>query len=247
MDTDPSGSITNTSLEDISDACRNTSLLSAIEELSIPSLSYMKSVTHIESIDVQQLVRICFYGEGETANVTLRPDAFCLGNLEANQTTQRELLIFNHSEVLPIIFKYKKMPFVEVFPKEGIILSEEGKEVLVKVTPGRSGVIKTQIVFELLYYNFPRKEGEYVVVGSESASLEFEVAFKNFTPLSKPKRGMCGKRNLITEDIRFTSKVHIPKSIMPIGGRKKYPNDNAFIAFPDDRPSAMRPWTRTEE
>lgn len=244
MDATPS---LNTSLEDITDPYPNTSSLSTSEDFSIPTLNYIKSVTHIESADVQRPLRICLYGEGETNHVTLRPDAFHLGSLEIKQTVQRELLLFNNSQALPIIFKYNKVPFIEVFPKQGVISPEEGKEVLIKVTPGRNGLVETKITFELLHYNFPRKEGEYVVVGRESATLEFEVCFKKCTAPLKLRKGMCGKRNFITEDIKFTSKVYIPKGIMPIGGRTKYLNDRALIAFPDDRPLALRPWRRTEE
>lgn len=233
-------------MEEITDLRTNTSSISASDDFSIPTVSYMKSVTRIESADVQGSLRLCLYGEGETANVTLRPDAFHLGSLEKNQTTERELLIFNTSEVLPIVYRYKKVAFVEVSPKQGTIQPEEGKEVLIKITPGKSGDVKTKIVFELLYYNFPRKEGEYVVVGEESVVLEFNVPFIKPTLKPKVRKGTCGKRNLPTEEIKFTSNIVIPKCIMPIGGRK-YPNENAFIAFPDDRPAVLRPWRRTEE
>lgn len=207
----------------------------------------MKSVTRIESANIQGSVRVCLYGEGETADVTLRPDAFHLGSLEMNQPTERELLIFNTSEVLPIIYRYKKVAFVEVIPKQGTVPPEEGKEVLVRVTPGRSGTIKTKIAFDLLYYNFPRKEGEYVVVGEESAVLHFEVPFAKQVVKAKIRKGPCGKRNLLTEELRFSTKVDIPKTIMPFGARGKYPNEHAFIAFPDDRPAVLRPWRLTEE
>lgn len=235
------------STEDTIDVLPNTSTLSASDDFSLPTVNYMNSVTRIESANVQSSLGVCLYGEGETANVTLRPNAFHLGYLKINQSAQRELLIFNNSEVLPIIFKYEKVPFVEVTPKQGLIPPEGGKEVLVKVIPARCGLVKTKIVFKLLYYNFPRKEGEYVVVGKESADLEFEVLFKKPTLEVLHKKGKCGKRNLLTEDIKFSSKVHIPKCIMPTAGKKKLPRDDALIAFPDDRPTAQRPWRRTEE
>lgn len=210
---------------------------------NVPTINYMKSVTRIESVDVQGSLRVCLYGEGETASVTLRPDAFHLGTLQINKSTQRELLIFNNSEALPIIFKYQKIPFVEISPKEGILPPDGGKEVMLTVVPGKCGAIQTKISFELLYYNFPKREGEYIVVGRQSATLEFDVSFE------KPTSNViaCGKRNLLTEDIRFTTKVDIPKCIMPKGGTKEFCNDNALIAFPDDRPAALRPWRRTEE
>lgn len=34
---------------------------------------------------------------------------------------------------------------------------------------------------------------------------------------------------------------------MPIGVRNKYPEDNVFIAFADDRPFVLRPWRKAEE
>lgn len=247
MDMDTAGSI-NASLEDINDAVPNTSSISStLEDFTRPTLKYIKSVTHIESADVQNPLRICLYGEGETTNVTLQPNAFHLGSLQISQTVQRELLLFNNSQVLPIIFKYDKVPFIDVEPKQGMISPETGKEVLVKVTPGRNGLVKTKIVFQLLYYNFPRKEGEFVTVGRESAALEFEVSFEKHASPMSIKRGMCGKRNLLSEEVKFTSKVHIPKCIMPFGGRTKYLNDSALIAFPDDRPVVLRPWRKTEE
>lgn len=247
MDMDAAGSM-NASLEDINDAIPNTSSISStLEDFATPTLKYIKSVTHIESADVQNPLRICLYGEGETTNVTLQPNAFHLGNLEINQSVQRELLLFNHSQALPVIFKYDKVPFIDVDPKQGIISPENGKEILVKVTPGRNGLVQTKIVFQLLHYNFPRKEGEYIIVGKESATLEFEVSFEKRTSPLSIKKGMCGKRNLLSEEIKFTSKVHIPKCIMPFGGRTKYLNDNALIAFPDDRPVVLRPWRKAEE
>lgn len=245
VDNENTGSIAN-SLEEAYELGANTSSMSASEDFSMPALSYMKSVTRIEAADVQSgSLRVCLYGQGESASVTLRPDVFHLTSLNINQTTERELLIFNTSEILPIIYRYKKSAFVEVFPNQDTIQPEGSKEVLVRITPAKSGTVRMKIVFELLYYDFPRKNGEYVVVGQESALLEFDVPFVKTT--QKLKRGPCGKRNLVTEEIRFSSLVHIPKCIMPIGGRSKYAKDDAYIAFPDDRPAALRPWRRTEE
>lgn len=108
--------------------------------------------------------------------------------------------------------------------------------------------MKTKICFDLLYYDFPRKAEEYVVVGEDSVSLEFEVPFSTKTEKKKVVRRNCGdKVSLPLKEIRFTTKVHIPKCIMPPGGRNKYERDNAFIAFPNDRPASIRPWRKSDE
>lgn len=245
MDVEPSESICP-SVEELTDICANTSSLSASDDFCMPTLNYMSSVTHIQSADIQGSLRVCLHGEGETANVTFNPDTIQLGCLEMKKTVERSVLMFNSSEVLPIIYRYKKVPFVEVTPKQGYIPPEEGNEILVRITPAKNGAVKTKIDFELLYYNFPRKEEEYVIVGEDGVVLEFEVPFTKAVSKPKVRKGTCGNRNLPTEEIRFSTNVDIPKCIMPVNARNKRSQDNAFIAFPDDRPAALRPWRRTE-
>lgn len=219
-----------------------------LEDLAFtyPTLDYMEQVTKQEVASWRDTLRVCFYGQGETANVAVRPDTLNLVDLVIKQPVTRELLIKNESSVLPIIFRYKKVPFIEVKPKEYSIQPSESLEVQVTITPNNYGPQKTKIFFYLLHYNYPRKKGEYVIVGDISITVTFDVPTVVKHPQTRFNMGITpeyiGEVGYNVEDVRFNTNLEVPKTAMPVIHKKELKDNNNLIAFPNDRPKCLRPW-----
>lgn len=195
-------------------------------------------------VPMSRCLRVLLYGSAETAKVTLRPTVFQLGKIPPKTTTIRELRISNFSERLPIIFRYKKVPFVDVNPCSGKLGPAESVEVEVGITPAKFGKVELTIGFDLLYYNRPQLPMCYVKVGDESCDLSFDVDFVTKLPKSEFVMGITPKNNnevgFMTDDVRFNTKVEKPRAAM-VG---KVGKGSELIAFPNDRPKTLRPWKK---
>lgn len=66
-----------------------------------PSLHYMDTVTRQEYVQLDDMIRVYIYGEGETPNVILRPQEIDLGKIPYNVPVNRELLIKNRLYCVP--------------------------------------------------------------------------------------------------------------------------------------------------
>lgn len=207
----------------------------------------MEDVTQEELVQLEDVLNVCLYGQGETANVILNPDAFDLGKRTYNETVTRELLIKNRSEVVPVLFRYKKVAHVNVQPAEGMLLPAQSIELNIIVTPRQYGSVKLEVGFDLLYYNFPRNINEYQIVGDAFVTLCFEVPTVTKMPDTWFNMGITpeylGEVGFHVDDVRYSTSTEIPKSVMPKKYKQKLKNNNDLIAFPNDRPQSLRPWT----
>ncbi|KAF2878752.1 hypothetical protein ILUMI_27427 [Ignelater luminosus] len=221
-------------------------LLSFEEEASL--IEYQnESVRPETSLSLKRIVRVVLYGEAEYAGIIVRPDSLDLTEIPIGKPETRELLLINRSSSLPIIFSYKKVCFVDVEPKSGLLPPSGNMEVGVTVNPSKIGLVKTKITFDLLYFNRPREGQDYVLVGNAEIPITFNVL--SVTTSSKPKFNMGITPEYIkevgfkTDDIRFNTLIETPKATLVKKVKKTLDkNDDDLIAFPNDRPKSLRPW-----
>lgn len=199
------------------------------------------------TVSLKRILRVVLYGEAEYAGIIVRPNSLELTEIPMYKTETRELLLTNQSSSLPIIFSYKKVCFVNVEPKSGILPPSGKMEVGVTVIPTKVGSVKTKITFDLLYFNRPREGQDYVLVGSAEIPLTFNVL--SVTTSLKPKFNMGITPEYIKEvgfntaDIRFNTPIEMPQATLVNEVKKKLDkNDDDLIAFPNDRPKSLRPW-----
>lgn len=200
-----------------------------------------------QSLNLDRMVNVMIFGEGETAAITVRPDTLDLKEIPLNVTISRVLLLTNLSSRQPIIYRYKKVCYIEIEPKEDTLRPSNNLEVLVKIRATKLGKVFTKIAFDLLFYNQPKEEDDYsTVIGYIEMPVSFEVL--PTTSVVKPKFNMgitpqyIKEVGFATDDIKFGTLISFPKATLLDGVNTKvlYPND--LIAFPNDRPQSLRPY-----
>ncbi|KAK5646649.1 hypothetical protein RI129_005113 [Pyrocoelia pectoralis] len=130
------------------------------------------------------IIRILLFGESVTPNVSVRPNAFDLQRIKIQTIITRELLLSNNSEDLPIIFSYTKKACIEIQPKLVTLKPSEKLEVCLSINPTKIGMQSITIVFDLLFYNRPNKNGKYVKVGEVKVPVKWEVVSEAIHPKS---------------------------------------------------------------
>lgn len=188
-------------------------------------------------------IRICLYGVVKPVDVEIRPSFLNLGSILINTKTERKLILYNRSYSLPIYFQYKKVAFIDANPSNGFVPSRKNVEINVTISPKSGGTLRNAMSFELLDYNQPAKqEKEFVVVGNVEVQVDADVLIEGnklkpkFNPGITPM--ITHEVGLLTDDVRFSTDIVKPRMAM-IGCQKK---DDALIAFPNDRPTSLRPW-----
>ncbi|XP_031343517.1 uncharacterized protein LOC116171024 isoform X2 [Photinus pyralis] len=194
------------------------------------------------------IVRVVLFGESLEPSVKVRPDTFDFQKIKIQSVNTRELFLSNESEELPIIFLYQKKTCVEIQPKMITLQPKESVEVSLTVVPTRIGDHSTTIVFDLLFYNRPRQNDGNIKVGEVRIPIKWEVLSETTHPKAVLNMGITPNYikevGMFTDDIRFTSKVQIPRATLVKSAQKKRNHrDNDLIAFPNDRPKTLRPWT----
>lgn len=205
----------------------------------------------MEPLDLKTLeyiyVRVCLYGETEEASVRLTPDAFKGTDLVVNETYVYTFNIKNNSKELPITFLYNKVPFVEMEPPEMSLEPNRSVDVMLIVTPKRMGLMDKKIVINLLFTN---KDGKTYNVGTTYFKIWFDVKLmvdktkgrllpkfvKGITPICTNEVGF------LVDDIRFNTTIEKP--VMAVVNPRHtnfHKNNNAIIAFPNDRRRSLRP------
>ncbi|KAJ8939235.1 hypothetical protein NQ318_015193, partial [Aromia moschata] len=189
-------------------------------------------------------LQICLYGEMEHPSLKFTPDSFTMDYLKAYEPHIYELNIKNGSPSLPIIVVYNKIPCIELEPKR-IHLGPNGSlEATVTVKPSKVGPVSTKIVFDLIY----EAPNESCKVGTAAIPIHYVASMA--CPRMEPKFNLgitpqvVNEVGLLVDDVRYNTNVSKPtQAIVDKNFNKFKQNNSDLIAFPNDRPKGLRPWT----
>lgn len=193
-------------------------------------------------------IRFCLHGIAKKPDVTCVPDFITLDKeLRPRQKAERVLLIRNNCQQLPIIVQYKKVAFIDVIPSSKELKPEESIELTVVICPRNIGVEKQRIRFNLL---FKPDDQSTCNVGSLNIPICFKCITEKKETTPEFNMGitpvMFGEVGRHVEDIRFnTASVKLPKLSIVDEERFRKIGTDELVAFPNDRPKSLRPWTNT--
>lgn len=192
-------------------------------------------------------VRVCLYGETEEPSINLTPDSFESNRLEINQSFLYTFNIRNNSKYLPITYRYNKIPFIEMDPSEMLLSPNRSVDVLLIITPKMMGKFEKNINLGLFFTN---KDGKTFNVGS----AYFRVCFEAHMVMTKNDKNLISKFvngitpnitnevGYLVDDIRFNTKIEKPIMAVVNPNHPSFNQDNnAVIAFPNDRARSLRP------
>ncbi|XP_057651184.1 LOW QUALITY PROTEIN: cilia and flagella-associated protein 47-like [Diorhabda carinulata] len=194
-------------------------------------------------------LRICLYGEIEEPNVRLTPHSIDRDDLYVGTLYRFTFNIKNCSKYLPITFKYEKLACFQIVPPEMTLKPNCSVDVWLLLKPSTIGQIDTNINLRLTYKAY----GIVYKVGTAHFHARY-ICHKHpgiVSPMIKPQFNM-GITPIIThevgflvDDIRFNQAKTAP--IVPFvdnANRMSFDKRNTdLIAFPNDRPRSLRPWT----
>ncbi|KAL1124222.1 hypothetical protein AAG570_001992 [Ranatra chinensis] len=84
-------------------------------------------------------VRLCLYGAAIRPKLAATPDTLCFGRLPIPSTADRVLRLDNPSDLLPIRFAYRKIPYLEVKPSSGLLGPRKSIELKVTLKASSCG------------------------------------------------------------------------------------------------------------
>ncbi|XP_022901748.2 cilia and flagella-associated protein 47-like [Onthophagus taurus] len=212
------------------------------QELSdMEAMSYSKS----HEITEKDMIRLHLCGVAETPAVKIIPDEICLPNLYLQKTEIRVLELRNLSANLPIILRYRKIPFVNLESASFYLNALESKEIAVTIVPQQLGMITSKLVFDLLYYDLPKEE-QPKVIGEISINVILVVRCLTAHPKPEINKGL--DPNYIRDvgkychDLKFSSSFHNTKAIT-IDVKKRLDRDcDDLVALPNENQRSLRPW-----
>lgn len=128
---------------------------------------------------------------------------------------------------------------------------EEDVEVTVRVRPTQMGLTTARLLLELLF----QKNTTLIKVKTLTYVVEYSAEYTgdqckkrqkkpSFLPGITPKN--CNEIGYLVDDVRFSTKIQKPKAAIIDKRLVVFNKDNqALIAFPNDRPTKLRPWRNT--
>ncbi|XP_028128124.2 cilia- and flagella-associated protein 47-like [Diabrotica virgifera virgifera] len=194
-------------------------------------------------------LNLCLYGEIEEPNVKLTPHSTERDDLCVGQVYNFTFNIQNGSRYLPITFKYHKYACFEMEPDEMTLKANANVDVLLMLKPSTIGDIETDICLCLTY----KANGHVYKVGNAYFHVRYRCHKDPsiISPMLKRKFNM-GITPAITDEVGFlvdNTKFGDAKDA-PIHAFINVAKRNAFlkqntniVAFPNDRPRILRPWT----
>lgn len=240
----------NTSVRQLDDLTSISADFNAMGDSDASPLKtiYSEKLEGFSANTSNDIVRVVLFGESLEPSVKIRPDTFNFHKIKIQSVNTRELLLSNKSKELPIIFSYQKKTCVEIQPKMVTLQPKESVEVSLTLIPTIIGDQSITIVFDLLFYNRPRQNDGNIKVGEVSICVKWEVVSETTQPKAVLNMGITPNYikevGMFTDDIRFNSKIKIPRATLVKSAQKnRNHRNNDLIAFPNDRPKTLRPWT----
>ncbi|GJQ86572.1 hypothetical protein Trydic_g7809 [Trypoxylus dichotomus] len=217
------------------------SILLNKDEIGRRELSFVKPAEQCNC------VKLYLHAIPETPKVAVVPDQLIVTDMVMGERATRVVELRNCSEYLPIIVVYKKIAFIDLESTDIFIKANTSVQIAVYITPKMIGAVNTHLNFDLVYYDFPRRENdERKVIGKLLMPVSFAV--KSVPKLPKPQVNSGLGPNYLNEvgkscdDLRFNSRnVKIPKTTM-VSNEFVDKSSSALIALPNDMQRSLRPW-----
>lgn len=204
----------------------------------------------IDSLPENDYIKFYLHGIHEKPSVMVVPNELNLLDLNIGQRETRVLEFRNLSEKLPIIFVYKKVAFIDLDKPHVYVKAHSSVQVNIYITPQKLGQIKSQIKFDLAYYDYPKLDDNYKLIGSISVPIKMEMKAVNKVHLPQINIGITP--NYMKEvgkschELRFNTHVEKPKTTMlnyrTVGG-----SSSALIGLPNDTQQSIRPWRNSSK
>ncbi|XP_076271417.1 cilia and flagella-associated protein 47-like [Rhynchophorus ferrugineus] len=227
---------------------------SYIQEDSTPS-EVISVTTLDEDNQVEREIDICrpyvamyLYGEIELPKVTLNPDKIHLQKLIINEIHVQQFTILNNSETLPLILRYKKLPSIEIVPKEILLPPSELTFSTLKIRPSKMGEESVSVTFDLLY----QTDRGLTKVSEVYLKLSYNGEYSERDKLAKKRKkyflsgitpDITNEVGYLVDDVKFNSKIQKPvQAVVDKSSLVFNKNDGDLVAFPNDRIKSLRPW-----
>ncbi|KAI4480245.1 hypothetical protein M0804_010243 [Polistes exclamans] len=229
------------------------------ETFSDQSSSLSSSNSTVRPVD--NIVRICLYGEMEVIKLNLEPNSLNFGDLYVGEISERVICISNSSKIESVSFQCQPMPAVKYIPKSAKLKPESSIKVHVKVQAREN--VGPSFVFSInatvdsedsTLSNYPTK----VKIGIFHVICNLNVIFKTRTPMTQFVTGITP---LITHEVGFMtnratfgSNVKKPRQAMlfvekdlkrPWANKKLIRNNiilDSVPAYPNDTQKSLRPY-----
>ncbi|XP_035722704.1 cilia- and flagella-associated protein 47-like [Vespa mandarinia] len=225
--------------------------------------SSMSSTSRSSSIvqPVDNVVRLCLYGEMEIIKLNLQPDILYFGDLNVGEISQRVICISNLSKIESVSFECQPLPAVQFIPKSAKLKPEGSIEVIVKVQArenvGSSFVLLINVIMDSedsVLSKYPTK----VKIGTYRVTCMLNVLLKTRKPMTQFVRGITPlithEVGFMTECATFGSNIKKPQQAMLLvekdpkrpWANKKLINANIILdsvpAYPNDTQKSLRPY-----
>lgn len=217
-----------------SEKSSNTFIIDSIDEVSMDALGF------------DNFVRVIVHGVAEKPNVSVNPDSLWISpDIKLKCKEERVLKIVNNSKHLSITFQYMKIPFVDIKPSVKEIRPQEAFEALIVLRPLKLGAERTEITLNLMHKTC--QNGGMYNVGKVSVPLVYRCHMDK--KITEPIFVMGITPMLVNEvgsfvnNVKFNTSVDVPRAAIVDKYVLARNDQNALIAFPNDRVRSLRPWT----
>ncbi|XP_047351514.1 cilia and flagella-associated protein 47-like [Vespa velutina] len=225
-----------------------------------PSMSLTsRSSSIVQPVD--NVVRLCLYGEMEIIKLNLQPDILYFGDLNVGEISQRVICISNLSKIESVSFQCQPRPAVQFIPKSAKLKPEGSIEVIVKVQArenvGSSFVLLINVIMDSedsVLSKYPTK----VKIGTYRVTCMLNVLLKIRKPMTQFVTGITPlithEVGFMTECATFGSNIKKPQQAMLLvekdpkrpWANKKLINANIILdsvpAYPNDTQKSLRPY-----
>ncbi|EFN77824.1 Uncharacterized protein CXorf22 [Harpegnathos saltator] len=163
------------------------------KETTTEEVSALSSSRSSSTDSEDDTIRLCLYGEVETARLYIEPDILYFGDLLVGQTSQRVLRLTNLSAVAPIYLEYVPNAAAHCCPKSLRLRSKSSIEVLVRVRGKESVQSSFKLHFDVKADSYnstaSRRCVEKIKIGRYTVECTVNIIFKS-------KQGFLSERNL---------------------------------------------------
>ncbi|GJQ86567.1 hypothetical protein Trydic_g7805 [Trypoxylus dichotomus] len=196
-------------------------------------------------LDESECLKFYLHGISEKPDVVVVPDELVVTELLLGQRETRVLELKNRSRRLPIICVYKKVAYIDLDQTEICIKAFSSVQLAVYITSQKLGRLNSRIDFDLVYYDEPKMDGGYKVIGKVSVPVRIEMKAVTRHVLPEINAGIAPKYvrevGKFCHELKFNTAVEIPKTTI-VGRQLVCKSSSALMALPNDTQKSLRPW-----
>ncbi|GJQ86571.1 hypothetical protein Trydic_g7808 [Trypoxylus dichotomus] len=206
---------------------------------------FVRPPESLKPVDDIHYIKFLVHGLVEEPSVAVTPDEIVLHDLLVGQKETRVFQLKNNSLKLPIIFVYKKVAYIDLDQPRIFVKPSSSVEITVNVLPHNIGTFKTQVQFDLAFYDHPKTHDNCKVIGKIALPVEFNTRSVKKTPQAELSTGITPtyirETGKFCDDVKFSTPVRRPKAAV-VAHHLVSKTSSALMALPNDRPRSTRPW-----